>query len=61
MVTGAQHKFKLVGLDSNGLEEGRDDLPVVFSPGVDELDRGLQVVQEGVNIGEKDDDLAVSS
>lgn len=61
LVARAEYELKLVGLDPNSLKKGSDNLPVVFSSGVDEFDRGLQVIQERVDIGEEDDHLAVSS
>lgn len=42
----------------HGLEQRGDDIAVVFGAEVDEFDGGFEVVEEAVDVGEEDFDVA---
>lgn len=51
----------MVNGDVDGFEEGGDDEAVVVGAMLDELDRGFKVVEEAVDVGEEDFDVAASA
>ena len=59
MVGASQHEAQLVGLDTNSLENGSDDELVKVRAVLYHLNGSLEVVEEGVDIGEEDRDIAV--
>jgi hypothetical protein len=55
-----QDELKLVYWDANGLEQRGDSVAVVFCAVLDEFDGCLEVVEEAMDIGEEDFDVAAS-
>lgn len=45
----------------HGFEEGGDDIAVVFGAEVDEFDGRFEVVEEAVDVGEEDFDVAAGA
>lgn len=58
LVRAALDKLELLGGHADGLEDGGDDKAVVFNSQLDQLDGGFQVVEEAVDVGEQDRDMA---
>lgn len=58
LVGAAEDELELVGRDADGLQEGSDGALIVLGAVANELDGGLEVVEDGVDIGEEDDDMA---
>ena len=58
LVGAAKDELELVGRDADGLQEGGDGALIVLGTVANELDGGLEVVEDGVDIGEEDDDMA---
>lgn len=59
LVGAAEDEAQLVDGYADGLEQGGDDELVEDGAALDELDGGFQVVEEAVDVGEEDRDLAV--
>lgn len=60
-IGGSEDEFELVNGYVDGLEEGSDDVAVVFSAELDELDRCFEIVEEAVDICEQDLHVAASA
>ncbi len=58
LVATTQHELQLVGRDANRLEESPDNLFVEFGARVDKLERGFKVVEETVDSGQQDRNVA---
>lgn len=58
LVGAAKNELELVGRDTNGLQEGGDGALIVLGAVANELDGGLEIVENGVDIGEEDDNMA---
>ena len=58
LVTGSQHELELVNRCTNSPQDRADDEAVVGCAVFDELDRSLEVVEEAMNVGEEDGDMA---
>jgi hypothetical protein len=57
LVGGAGDELEAVGGDADGLEDGVDDARIVVGAVRDEVDGRFEVVEEGVDVGEEDDDV----
>jgi phosphosulfolactate phosphohydrolase-like enzyme len=60
-IGGAKDELKAVDGDVDGLEERGDYEAVVFGAELDELNRRFEVIEEAVNIGKEDLDVAACS
>lgn len=58
LVRAALDKLELLGGHADGLEDGGDDVAVVLDTQLYQLDGRLQVIEEAVDIGEQDRDMA---
>lgn len=58
LVRAALDKLELLGGHADGLEDGGDDETVVLDAQLDQLDGRFQVIEEAVDIGEQDRDMA---
>lgn len=58
LVGAAKDELELVGRDADGLQESGDGALIVLGAVANELDGGLEVVEDGVNIGEENNDMA---
>lgn len=54
------HKLELLGRHADGLEDGADDESVELDAQLDQLDGGLEVVEEAVDVGKEDRHMAAS-
>jgi hypothetical protein len=60
LVRATKNETQLLGRNPTCLEHSCDNKLVVFGTLLHKLDRGLQVVEESMDIGEKDGNIATS-
>lgn len=58
LVGAAEDELELVGRDTDGLQESGDGALIVLGAEADELDGRLEVVEDGMDVGEENDDMA---
>ena len=58
LVAASQNKLQLLGRNTHSLEKSCDDIFVELGALRNELDRGLEVVEEPVDIGKENGDMA---
>lgn len=61
LVGAAKHKLELVGGHSDGLEDSSYGTSVEFGTVLDKFNRGFEVVEESVDVGEEHRDIAAGS
>ena len=54
LVGGPRNESEFVSGDGEGVEDGSDDVFIVLRAERDKIERGLEVIKEGVHVGDED-------